>query len=79
MPSKALLHWRNDRVPRLNEVDTQCAATLAIAPLPNLADENLRGYVMLLSAHFQGFCRDLHTECVQIVAAVVDAAMQPMI
>src|SRR4051794_3211595 len=69
MPSAALLRWQTDRLPRLAEVDAQCAATLAVVPPPALADENLRGYVMLLSAHFQGYCRDLHTECVQVVAA----------
>src|SRR5208337_1092080 len=79
MPSLALLRWQNERMPRLGEVDNQCAATLALVPLPKLADENLRGYVMLLSAHFQGFCRDLHTECIQIVTAAVAPAMQLMI
>ncbi len=75
MPSQSLLSWRTNRLPRLNEVEVQCAATAALVPAPDLADENLRGYVMLLSAHFQGFCRDLHTECVQVLAS---AAPSPM-
>jgi hypothetical protein len=80
MPSNALLLWRNDRVIRLNDVDAQCAAPLALVPPnPNLADENLRGYVMLLSAHFQGFCRDLHTDCIQAVTAAVAVPLQTMI
>lgn len=55
-----MLRWQNDRMHRLGEVDAQCAASLALAPpQPNLVEENLRGYVLLLSAHFQGFCRDL--------------------
>ena len=46
MPSASLLHWQNDRMPRLTAVDNQCAASLALAPSqPNLVDENLRGYV----------------------------------
>jgi hypothetical protein len=68
MPSNALQQWTTARMPRLAEVDAQCAATLALTPVPDLADENLRGYVMLLAAHFQGFCRDLHTECGQVFA-----------
>jgi hypothetical protein len=54
-------------MPRLNEVDAHCAAVLALVP-PNPAflDETLRGFVLHLSAHFQGFCRDLYTECSQI-------------
>jgi hypothetical protein len=80
VPSNALLLWRNDRVIRLNDVDAQCAASLALVPPnANLADENLRGYVMLLSAHFQGFCRDLHTECVQATMAAVVPAIRPLI
>jgi hypothetical protein len=48
---------------RLAEIDAQCAASQVLAPPnPRLVDENLRGYVVLLSAHFQGFCRDLYTE-----------------
>src|SRR5438309_108779 len=66
-------------MPRLDQVDAQCDTTLALVPLPELADENLRGYVMLLSAHFQGFCRDLHTECVQIIAGAAPPTMRLMI
>jgi hypothetical protein len=59
-------------MPNLAEVEVQCAATVAAVP-PNLRliEENLRGYVLLLSAHFQGFCRDLYDECaVKIVSRV---------
>ncbi|AMV24006.1 hypothetical protein VT84_06395 [Gemmata sp. SH-PL17] len=76
MPSQALLNWQNTRIPNLIEVENQCVATNAIVPLPNLADENMRAHVLLLSAHFQGFCRDLHTECVQFLAAATPATMQ---
>ncbi len=44
------------------------------APVPAIspiARESLQGLVMLLSGHFQGFCRDLYTECAQICAATV--------
>jgi hypothetical protein len=80
MPSASLLAWQNDRMPRLTELDTQCAASLAIVPpQPNLVEENLRGYVLLLSAHFQGFCRDLYTECAGIIALRVRVSLQPLI
>ena len=72
MPSASLLHWQNDRMPRLQEFDLQCAASLMAVPLnARLIDENLRGYVVLLSAHFQGFCRDLYTEATQVIASKV--------
>ena len=77
MPSAALLKWQNERLPSLVQVDAQCVATVAAVPA-NLAliDENYRGYVLLLAAHFQGFCRDLHTECVQIIASKVRPSLE---
>lgn len=72
MPSQSLKQWRNDRMPRLQEVENQCAATSSlVAANPRLADENLRGYTVLLSAHFQGFCRDLHTECSMFLGSLI--------
>ena len=80
MPSASLLRWQNDRMRRLGEVEAQCAASLAPAPpQPSLVEENLRGYVLLLSAHFQGFCRDLYTECTTIIVSKVRAALQVLI
>jgi hypothetical protein len=80
MPSASLQQWRNDRLPRLRQVDLQCAASLAARPVnAHQIDENLRGYVVLLSAHFQGFGRDLSTEAVQVIAARVRPSLQLLI
>jgi hypothetical protein len=80
MPSAALLQWQNDRMPRLAEVDAQCAASLALVTAnTRLVEENLRGYVLLLSAHFQGFCRDLYAECAQIIVSKVRPRLQAII
>jgi hypothetical protein len=77
MPSAALTRWTNDRMPRLAEIDTHCATAHALAaPNPFLAEESLSGYVMLLSGHFQGFCRDLYTEGCQLLLATVPATLQ---
>jgi hypothetical protein len=32
MPSASPVQWRNDRVPRLAEVEAQCAASVAVVP-----------------------------------------------
>ncbi len=80
VPSVSLLQWQNDRMPRLQQFDLQCAASLVAAP-PNvhLIEENLRGYVVLLSAHFQGFCRDLYTEAAQVIASKVRPSLGALI
>src|SRR5436190_14795647 len=63
-------------MPRLNEVDAHCAAVLAsVPPNPTFLDETLRGFVLHLSAHFQGFCRNLYTECSQIWIAAISAGL----
>jgi hypothetical protein len=48
-------------------------------PQPYLVEENLRGYVLLLSAHFQGFCRDLYTECALIIVSRVRATLRALV
>lgn len=76
MPSIALQQWQNDRVPRLNEVEAHCAAVAALVPpKPEFLDETLRGFVLHLSAHFQGFCRDLYTESSQACIAQMPAGL----
>jgi hypothetical protein len=67
-------------MPRLHQIDFQCAAAIAAVP-PNahLIDENLRGYVVLLSAHFQWFCRDLYTEGAVVIATKVRRRLRLLI
>ena len=78
MPSAAFTRWQNERIPRLAEVDAHCAFVLASIPAnPTFLDECLRGFVLHLSAHFQGFCRDLYTESSQIWSAAIPTALQP--
>lgn len=72
MPSIAVQQWQNDRVARLNEVEAHCTLVAAlIPPKPAFLDETLRGFVLHLSAHFQGFCRDLYTEASQVCIALM--------
>lgn len=90
MSSAALTRWQTERMIRLGHTDAHCfalfaprppalpvaAAPVALAAPALLAEESLQGYVMLLSGHFQGFCRDLYTECSQICAAVVPVGLR---
>lgn len=80
MSSASLRQWRNDRMRRLSHISAQCGACeAAIPPNPHLIEENLRGYVVLLSAHFQGFCRDLYVEAAQIIAFRVKPRLRLLI
>ncbi len=60
MASLALIKWQTFRMKSLNDFDDRQFAGEILGAA--LFDECLRSYVMLLSAHFQGFCRDLYTE-----------------
>ena len=79
MPSTSHLNWQYDRSPRLDLIETQCQDVIASSTDVRLVDENLRAYTLLLSAHFQGFCRDLHTECAQVIASKVRGSLGPMV
>jgi hypothetical protein len=78
MPSDALLAWQTDRVPRLQNVEADCLHLEALhAAAPGRVQEYIRSYVVLLSAEFQGFCRDLHYECAaKLVLSVTPLALQ---
>lgn len=72
MPSFALLRWQTDRVPRLNALEAQVAAL----PPSVLTDENLRALVAMLSAHFQGFCRDLYFEAAVFIVGTLPSGVR---
>jgi hypothetical protein len=80
MPSASLQHWQNERLLRLNEVQAQLAAFQVLVP-PNqrLTEESLCAYIVLLSAHFQGFCRDLHDESALTISTRVRRSFQPIV
>lgn len=63
MPSNSLRLWRTIRRRELDEVESAHASVGGAAPGRRSATLQLNySYALLLSAHFQGFCRDLHTE-----------------
>jgi len=64
MPSDALVAWQTERMPRLQMVEADCLHLEALhAADPSRVQVFIRSYAVLLSAEFQGFCRDLHDEC----------------
>jgi hypothetical protein len=69
MHSVALQEWLTVRVPRLDEIEDAHRSIGGSGPGRRYATQQInQAYAMLLSAQFQGFCRDLHTECARFLA-----------
>ena len=61
--SRSLRNWRTERAAALDELEAAHAAVGGTGPGRRTATQALnQSYVALLAGHFQGFCRDLHTE-----------------
>lgn len=81
MPSDALHDWQTDRLPRLRNVEVDCLYLEALhAADPQRVQEFIRSYAVLLSSEFQGFCRDLHSECAdRLVDAITPVGLQTVL
>src|SRR5438128_4462778 len=75
MPSLALLRWRADRAASLDEIEIAQRSAGGPGPRRRSTTQQLnQAYALLLSSQFQGFCRDLHTECARAVARILPSA-----
>jgi hypothetical protein len=64
MPSLSLNAWFADRSGALDEIESAHRAVGGAGPGRRTATQQInQAYAVLLSSHFQGFCRDLHAEC----------------
>jgi hypothetical protein len=72
MPSIALQEWVSVRSVRLDEIENAHRSVGGTGPGRRYATQQINhAYAVLLSAQFQAFCRDLHTESVQAVVTGV--------
>jgi len=76
MPSIALRRWKRVRSRSLNEVERAAAIVLTSGGRDGVR-QIYHAYAVLLSAEFQGFCRDLHTESIVAFTASVPLLLQP--
>jgi hypothetical protein len=66
MPSKAYQRWRSARAHALNEIEGAHTAVGGTGRGRRYATQQVNhAYAVLLASQFQGFCRDLHWECVE--------------
>ena len=63
MPSMSLQAWRTNRRSALDEMEIAHRSVGGTGPGRRYATQINQAYAVLLSSQFQGFCRDLHSEC----------------
>ncbi len=65
MPSQSLQTWLTDRGQALDEIEHAHRSVGGTAPGRRHATQQVNyAYTLLLSSQFQGFCRELHNECI---------------
>ena len=72
MPSVSYRQWNTVRVAALDEIARAHVAVGGTARGRRYTTQQInRAYALLLASQFQGFCRDLHSECVDHILAVI--------
>jgi hypothetical protein len=80
MPSNSLSHWQSVRSAALDEIAVAHVRVGGTAPGRRHATQQLnRAYAVLLCSEFQGYCRDLYSECADQVIAAVPSTMRATI
>ena len=81
VPSNSILRWRGPAQADLNDIVEAHASVAGIQRGRRAATAQVtQAYAVLLSSHFQRFCRDLHTEAVdQVVGALADPWVRPIV
>jgi len=80
MPSNSLVRWRGARAAALDEIEAAHASVGGSGPGRRYATQQInRAYAVLLASEFQGFCRDLYSECMDHVVATALPATRGVI
>jgi hypothetical protein len=80
MPSVALQNWNAGRATALDEIANAHRSVGGAGPGRRYLTQHInQAYAVLLSSQFQGFCRELHSECIDhLVAPVIATALGVM-
>lgn len=80
MPSNSLNRWTGERAEALNEIENAHVMVGGTERGRRYATQQINyAYATLLSSHFQGFCRDLHSECVDRIVALLPTQLQEFV
>ncbi len=72
MPSLASQQWSSWRAAALDEIEHAHRSVGGTVPGRRYLTQQInQAYAVLLSSQFQGFCRDLHSDCVNHLLAAV--------
>ena len=77
MPSNSWIRWGGERADALDEIENAHSMVGGTEKGRRYATQQINySYAALLSSHFQGFCRDLHSECIDHIVAIIPAQLQ---
>jgi len=82
MPSLSYGEWRSTRARALDEIAGGHAAVSGTRRGRRFNTQQFnRAYAVMLAAQFQGFCRDLHSECVDHLVRMIHSplAVRPLV
>lgn len=80
MPSHSLGHWQNESAKKLDEIEAAHAAIGGTGRGRRYATQQLnQSYVLLISSHFQQFCRGLHSEAIEHLLVSVAPQLLPIV
>lgn len=80
MPSRSLQRWTKDAGTALDRMEQAHRAVGGSSPGRRYATQQInQSYLVLLSSHFQLFCRDLHSEAVDHLLRGLDPALLPIV
>lgn len=77
MSSNSLLRWHGERAEALDEIENAHVIIGGTERGRRYATQQVNyAYATLLSSHFQGFCRDLHSECIEGIVSISPLQIQ---
>ena len=80
MPSVSYRRWRTVRATVLDDIEAARTTIRGTGRVRRSAMQQInRAYAVLLSAEFQGFCKDLHRECAEHFTSLVPLAIKDVI
>lgn len=77
MPSKSLSNWKDARQRALDQLERAHATIGGTGRGRRYALQQINyAYAVILSSQFQGYCRDLHSECIDHIVRATPAKLQ---